>query len=66
MILQITLIALKQAKALNEKEIRDGYQKFKEEKYTKELAAIAQKHGLETTALQNFVDSILSRMIFDG
>ena len=32
----------------------------------KELAAIAQKHGLATAALQAFVDGILDRMIFDG
>lgn len=58
--------SLETGKALNEKEIRDGYQTFKAEKYAKELAAIAYKQGLEVTVLQNFVDSILSRMIFDG
>jgi type I restriction enzyme R subunit len=58
--------SLEAGKPLNEKEIRDGYQTFKEEKYVKELAAVANKHGLKITVLQNFVDSILSRMIFDG
>ena len=58
--------SLEAGKALNEKEIRDGYQTFKAEKYAKELAAIANKQGLEITVLQNFVDSILNRMIFDG
>jgi type I restriction enzyme R subunit len=58
--------SLEAGKALNEKEIRDGYQKYKDEKYTKELAVIANKQGLEINVLQDFVSSILSRMIFDG
>lgn len=58
--------SLEAGKALNEKEIRDGYQTFKAEKYAKELADIANKQGLETTVLRNFVESILNRMIFDG
>ena len=35
-------------------------------KNAKELAAIAARNGLATTALQTFVDGILDRMIFDG
>jgi type I restriction enzyme R subunit len=31
-----------------------------------QLADIAGKHGLETSALQAFVDAIMQRMIFDG
>jgi len=53
-------------KSLNEKTIRKGYQKFKAEKSAKELAAMAEKHGITREALQAFVDSILDRMIFDG
>ena len=49
-----------------EQEIRDDYQTFKTEKFTKEMAATAAKHGLETATLQTFVNSIISRMIFDG
>jgi type I restriction enzyme R subunit len=49
-----------------EKEIRDGYQMFKSEKLAKELAETASKYGLETAALQAFVDNIMGRMIFDG
>jgi type I restriction enzyme R subunit len=52
--------------SLNEKAIREGYQKFKSEKSAKELAAIADKHNIEHDALQGFVDRILDRMIFDG
>ena len=57
---------LKQGEGLSEKEIRDGYAKFKAEKNAKELAEIATKHGLDAKNLQAFVDSILRRMIFDG
>jgi type I restriction enzyme R subunit len=57
---------LKAGEGLSEKAIRDGYTRFKAEKDAQELAAIAQKHGLATTALQAFVDGILDRMIFDG
>jgi len=49
-----------------EQEIKDGYQSFKTEKLAKELAATAEKHGLEPAALQAFVDGIMGRMIFDG
>lgn len=57
---------LQVGKSLTEKEIREGYQAFKAEKFANVLAAIAQKHGLETASLQIFVDGIMSRMIFDG
>lgn len=57
---------LEVGKALNEHEIKDGYQKFKEEKMAKLMAQIAHKHGLEVAVLQQFVDTIISRMIFDA
>lgn len=57
---------LEVGKGLNEREIKDGYQQFKAEKTAKELADIAQKHGLEISALQQFTKSIISRMIFDA
>ncbi len=57
---------LKAGEALNEKEIREGYQKFKSEKAVQEMAAAAQKHGLEPEELQVFVEKIIDRMIFDG
>jgi len=53
-------------KALNEKEIKQGYQDFKAAKAAKILADTAQKHGLQPAALQSFVDGIINRMIFDG
>ena len=57
---------LEVGKALNEHEIKDGYQKFKEEKITKKLAEIAQNNGLEFSALNEFTNAIISRMIFDA
>lgn len=57
---------LKVGEALNEKEIKEGYQKFKSEKAAKEMAEIARKHGLVPVALQTFVDEIIDRMVFDG
>jgi type I restriction enzyme R subunit len=58
--------SLKAGEGLSETAIRDGYTRFKKEKDATELATIATKHSLTTTALQNFVDGILARMIFDG
>jgi type I restriction enzyme, R subunit len=57
---------LKAGEALNEKEIKEGYQKFKTEKAAKEMADAARKHGLEPEILQAFVDEIIDRMVFDG
>lgn len=58
--------SLEAGKSLSEEEIREGYENFKEEKTAKEIAAIAKQHGLDTSALKNFIDGIMSRMIFDG
>lgn len=58
--------SLKVGEGLSEKQIREGYETFKEEKNEKLLAAIADKHGLEVATLQNFVNSVIRRMIFDG
>ncbi len=57
---------LKAGEGLPETAIRDGYARFKAKKNAKEIAAIAEKHGLPVASLQAFVDGILARMIFDG
>ena len=49
-----------------EQEIKDGYQVFKTEKFAKELIAIAESHSLSVSALQEFVNGIVERKIFDG
>lgn len=58
--------SLQTGKALNEREIREGYETFKDEKAGAELATIAHRHGLATVALKEFTVRIMSRMIFDG
>ncbi len=58
--------SLQVGKALNEKEIKEGYQDFKAEKQAAELATIARKHGLGAAILKEFADGIVGRMIFDG
>ena len=60
------IATLQAGEGLSETAIRDGYNRFKAEKSAKELADIATKRGLATAALQDFVDAILDRMIFDG
>jgi type I restriction enzyme R subunit len=50
----------------DENALRKGYDTFKNEKYDKELTAIADKHGVPTADLKTFVNGIMSRMIFDG
>jgi type I restriction enzyme R subunit len=47
-------------------ELKNMFDVFKDDKYNKELAAIAQTHGLPTADLKTFVENIMSRMIFDG
>lgn len=52
--------------ALNEKQIKQGYQKFRERKNNQEINVIAEKHGIEPQSLQAFIQEIIDRMIFDG
>ena len=56
---------LTEGEGLDEQAIREGYERFKAEKNARELAAIAEKHGLGLDALQGFIGTILNRMIFD-
>lgn len=60
------IATLKAGEGLSETAIRDGYSRFKQHKDAAELADIAGKHHLAPAALQDFVDGILQRMIFDG
>ncbi len=50
----------------SETELKNNFEQFKDDKYNKELAAIAHQHGLQTADLKSFVENIMSRMIFDG
>ncbi len=58
--------SLESGKPLTDAAAREGYQHYKTEKDTAQLAALATKHGLSVESLQAFVDTILLRMIFDG
>ena len=58
--------SLEEGEGLDESAIRSGYEQFKVEKQTREIAGLAQAHGLTTQSLSAFVDTILQRMIFDG
>lgn len=57
---------LNAGEGLSETAIREGYTRFKTEKYAKAIAEIAAKHGLAPSTLQSFVEATLERMIFDG
>lgn len=58
--------SLETGKPLDESQVRAGYERFKAEKQAREVAEIADKHGLPREALSDFVEGILHRMIFDG
>lgn len=58
--------SLTTGEVLSTKEINEGFQAFKAQKAAADLANIANTHGLQTAALQVFVDAIMGRMIFDG
>jgi type I restriction enzyme R subunit len=58
--------SLTEGEGLDEARIRAGYEQFKTQKQAKEIANLAQSHGLTTESLSAFVDTILQRMIFDG
>ncbi|PUE30009.1 DEAD/DEAH box helicase [Limnohabitans sp. JirII-29] len=60
------IATLKVGEGLSEASIRDGYARFKKEKDSAELSAMAEQHNLAPAALQAFVDGILQRMILDA
>jgi len=47
-------------------ELKLNLVQFKDNKYNKEIASIAHKHGLQTADLKAFVEMVMNRMIFDG
>ncbi len=60
------IATLKVGEGLSVPAIHDGYVRFKKQKDSAELSALAAQHGLAPAALQAFVDSILQRMILDA
>lgn len=57
---------LEAGRGLDEAEIRGGYERFKEERAARELAALAARHGLSAAAVAAFVEGVVSRRILDG
>ncbi len=57
---------LKVGIAMTEQEIKDGFIHFKAEKAQKVLQEMAEKNGLQFESLQNFINEIFERMIFDA
>ncbi len=57
---------LEEGKGLKEEEVRGGYQAFKAERETAELADVAARHGVATESLGVFVNQVLQRRVFDG
>lgn len=58
--------SLEIGKALTEQDIKQGYQIFKAQKFEAKINALALEFAIQPTALQTFVDNMLSRMIFNG
>lgn len=57
---------LKVGQSLTEQEIRQGYQRFKEDKFNQGLAVLATAHTIDLTTLKTFVQAIKDRMVFDA
>lgn len=57
---------LKTGESLSTKEIYAAFDRFKAAKAAQILTLMAEKHSLEPQALQDFVNGIMNRMIFDG
>ena len=47
-------------------EVKEGFEKFKYDKFNKEVAQYAEKYCLETNSLFEFLGEIISRKIMDG
>nr|WP_215842703.1 type I restriction endonuclease subunit R [Acidithiobacillus montserratensis]MBU2747220.1 type I restriction endonuclease subunit R [Acidithiobacillus montserratensis] len=57
---------LEVGKGLDEKAIREGFERFKAEKQGHELDAIAEQNDLDPVSVKTLVDETLRRSIFDG
>ena len=47
-------------------DLKANFEVFKIEKYNKDIADTANKHGLAVVDLKDFVEQVMDRMIFDG
>lgn len=58
--------SLEEVNGKTEQEIKDGYNLFKAERYTKEIDSIARKYEITRKSLADFVNVIVERKIFDA
>lgn len=58
--------SLEEINGKTEQEIKEGYNLFKAERYANEVASIAQKHEITFEALNEFINGIMERKIFDA
>ena len=58
--------SLEEVNGKTEHEIKEGYNRFKEERYAKEIASIARKYEITTESLNDFIHGIMERKIFDA
>jgi type I restriction enzyme R subunit len=64
--LEAYIRSLEIGKGLNKEDIIKGYEQFKQDKHSREIRDIAEKHGIEADNMKEFIDTTLRRMIFDG
>lgn len=58
--------SLEEVNGKTEQEIKDGYNRFKAERYAKEIDLIARKYEITTESLNDFINGIMERKIFDA
>ena len=58
--------SLEEVSGKTEQEIKEDYNLFKAERYAKEVASIAQKYEITAESLNEFIDGIMERKIFDA
>lgn len=58
--------SLEEVNGKTEQEIKEGYNRFKEERYAKEIDSIARKYEITTDSLNDFIHGIMERKIFDA
>jgi type I restriction enzyme R subunit len=53
-------------RGLTEAEIREGYERYKREQEGAEIAATAEKHGLDAAVLRAFAQTVAGRAVLDS
>ena len=58
--------SLEEVNGKTEQEIKEGYNRFKAERYVNEIDSIARKYEITAESLNDFINEILDRKIFDA